>query len=85
MGRAAAALLILLAGCATAPVTTVSKDGYRYSTLAASPRNSESLFVVLTFSGGGTRAAALAHGVLDELRQTQIDWNGQRTLLEEST
>lgn len=83
MARAAAALLIVLAGCATAPSKTVSKDGYRFSTLASSPRNSESLFVVLTFSGGGTRAAALAHGVLDELRRTEIDWSGRRTLLDE--
>jgi NTE family protein len=36
------------------------------------------------FSGGGTRAAALAYGVLQELRDTNISLNGkQRRLLDE--
>ena len=37
--------------------------------------------VVLTFSGGGTRAAALAQGVLNELKATPI--RGGRTMLDE--
>jgi NTE family protein len=36
---------------------------------------------VLTFSGGGTRAAAFAYGVLDALRATEI--GGGRSLLDE--
>ncbi len=57
--------------------------GYRYDNLrdedpSAQP---EQTFVALTFSGGGTRAAAFAYGVLEELRATPI--GGGRTLLDE--
>lgn len=49
---------------------------------AKDPRNR--LFVVLAFSGGGTRAAALSHGVLKALRDTTIEWQGQQiSLLDE--
>lgn len=45
---------------------------YYYTALAPGEGNSDTLFVALTFSGGGTRAAALAYGILDELRKIQI-------------
>ena len=39
--------------------------------------NDSDLSLILTFSGGGTRAAAMAYGVMQELRDTQIRINGQ--------
>ena len=59
------------------------KTGYRFDTLKAGD-NSESLFVILAFSGGGTRAAALSHGVMEKLRDTRITWEGKsKSLLDE--
>jgi len=47
-------------------------------------KRSEDLTIILTFSGGGTRAAALSYGVLDELRRTPVVINHkQRRLLDE--
>jgi predicted acylesterase/phospholipase RssA len=46
--------------------------------------NTDSLFVCLAFSGGGTRAAALSYGVLEKLRSTRVTWEGvEKSLLEE--
>ena len=46
--------------------------------------NSEKLFVALAFSGGGTRSAALAYGVLEALRDVEIEVDGtRRSLLQE--
>jgi len=59
--------------------------GYRFDRLAPStttPPNSDELFVVLAFSGGGTRAAALAYGVLAQLKAITLNATG-RTLLDE--
>ena len=45
---------------------------------------SDDLLLVVAFSGGGTRAAAFAYGVLEELRDTQVSIGGQpRRLLDE--
>ncbi len=45
---------------------------------------SEELTLILTFSGGGTRAAALSYGVLNELRNTPVIINNKkRRLLDE--
>ena len=49
-----------------------------------SDSRSDELLLILTFSGGGTRAAAFAYGVLQTLAETQIVANGQyRRLLDE--
>lgn len=84
--RCMSALLVLLAGCATlppAPPLPVFEPlgGYRFATAARGEGNSSGLFVVLTFSGGGARAAALAYGVLEELARTDILWEGRRKRL----
>ena len=81
-------VLTLLAGCASYPVNPAlsrfeAGQGYRFCNLS-SPENSDSLFVVLTFSGGGTRAAALSYGVMQQLRDTEIRVDGEtRRLLDE--
>lgn len=86
---AALALLFLaLAGCAhyplNAPLTTYQPDqGYRFPAVA-SGKNTHSLFVCLAFSGGGTRAASLAYGVMEKLRAAKIVWKGvEKSLLDE--
>ena len=48
------------------------------------PTNNPDALVLLAFSGGGTRAAALSYGVLEELRRTPIVVKGhQHSLLDE--
>jgi len=80
--------LLVLAGCAgnrwNSPLQQVDvKSGYRFLP-PVGPKNSESLFVILTFSGGGTRAAALSYGAMEKLRDTTIVVNGEtRRLLDE--
>lgn len=80
--------LVVLAGCATYfpindPISTWEKQGYRASRRWA-PERSNRLLVVLAFSGGGTRAASLAYGVLRELEAIPVHVEGRsRTLLDE--
>ncbi|HZX94778.1 MAG TPA: patatin-like phospholipase family protein [Myxococcales bacterium] len=57
--------------------------GYRLENVRR-PQQSDDLLVFLAFSGGGTRAAALSYGVLEELGRTQVSVGGtQRRLLDE--
>jgi len=78
----AIALLAVMTGCTTTPVYNErltqfsSTDGYRFENLDPG-QNSDDLFVILTFSGGGTRASALSLGVLEKLAATEIEWNGR--------
>lgn len=79
------AIALLLASCAHYPVNKPLDHhdlgyGYRFTNLA-SPGNTDNILVVVTFSGGGTRAAALAYGVLQRLAQTQILLDGKRQRL----
>ncbi|ARN21351.1 patatin-like phospholipase family protein [Piscinibacter gummiphilus] len=80
-----AVLLAVLAGCSTPapvnpPITRVSPDsGYRAARLLRPETtrvNDPHTLVMLAFSGGGTRAAALSYGVLEELRRTRITLGG---------
>jgi len=82
---ALSAAILLVGGCAHYPENARMKHhdpqgGYRFSTLS-NAGNSDSMQVVLAFSGGGTRAAALSYGVLDKLARTEIIWEGQRRRL----
>src|SRR5262249_48278297 len=68
---------------ATPRLERVGAPGYRLAEAAPTGR-SDDLLVVLAMSGGGTRAAALGYGVLEELRRTEITVNGvKRRLLDE--
>lgn len=44
------------------------------------PADTDETFVVLTFSGGGTRAAAFAYGVLEEMRRTRLPGTDRKLL-----
>ena len=56
--------------------------GYRFPNLPPPGEgNSNSLFVMTSFSGGGTRASTLAFGALRELAQHSIKWEGRETRL----
>ncbi len=78
-------VLLVLAGCSPAyrnkEWREPSRAGYRFDNLELGEGNTDGTFVCLTFSGGGTRAAALAYGVMQELRDTPMP--GGRRLLDE--
>ncbi len=61
------------------------EPGYGYIAQNMRPEgNSEELMLILSFSGGGTRAAAFSYGVLEELRATEVPFGGKkRRLLDE--
>lgn len=66
--------VLLISGCAHHPVNAPLRSaspgsGYRFETVGRT--NSDDLLLMLAFSGGGTRAAALSYGVLEELRKTE--------------
>lgn len=79
--------MLLSFGCAHYPINPPLKQydpdsGYRFKNMAA--EKSSSLLMILTFSGGGTRAAAFSYGVLEELARSEIVLDGRkRRLLDE--
>jgi len=88
LGRWCVVLLVfVLGGCASygivrnQPLSTDAAEPYSLHTWATARREEDMVFI-LAFSGGGTRAAAMAYGVLEELRDTpvQIDGREQRAL-----
>jgi NTE family protein len=78
----------MLAGCVNRPPNrplgqSDAQSGY-YFHRQPRPNNSDETLFLMAFSGGGTRAAALAYGVLEELRDTTFAApEGQRRLLDE--
>lgn len=58
------------------------EPGYGYIAQNMGPEgNSEELMLILSFSGGGTRAAAFSYGVLEELRATEFALGGKKRRL----
>ncbi len=84
---AACTLALGVAACAVRPYNApldAAGPPADYTFAKRLPRNSPKLFVVLTFSGGGTRAAAFTLGVLQALAETQIEVDGvSRRLIDE--
>jgi NTE family protein len=73
--------LLALGGCATRPVNPPlahadHKVGYRFEAREHLLRDRDNL-VILAFSGGGTRAAAFSYGVLEALRNIEVDAPGR--------
>lgn len=84
---AAATAAVALSACSLVkyrPVQTISKidlnQGYRFETSQKNRKNDDT-FIVLMFSGGGTRAAALGYGVLEQLQQQKAFIGGQEKSL----
>ena len=80
-----AAALTACGRTANPPLTVYDKTvGYRYDTVRKKPAE-ESLFVILAFSGGGTRAAAFSYGVLEGLAAIEYEppAGPPRTLLDD--
>jgi len=81
-------VLAVLAGCASRPINPPLAKyehdyGYRISNWPAT-RGDPEFGLIVTMSGGGTRAAALAYGVLEELRRTPVPSTVPgRTMLDE--
>ena len=81
------ALIVALEGCAGRPINEPisqvdPRSGYRPFPLMQKRQNNDpQTFFVLSFSGGGTRAAAFSYGVLEELRRTEIVVDGRRRRL----
>ena len=83
-------VLVLLGGCASYGVVEnvagpAAKDRSSYSLVTFQERwRTDDNAVMLAFSGGGTRAAALAYGVLKALRDTPVPGSaGATNLLDE--
>jgi len=76
----------LFSGCAHFPVNLPMKDAQQNAAYSldhfSDPANADETFVILTFSGGGTRAAAFSYGVLEEMRKTRLPGT-EKTLLDE--
>src|SRR3954464_6261995 len=74
----ATALAVWLGGCASLgiadpdnqPITGSAEEAFASS--RTDPTAGDDVLVGLAFSGGGTRAAAFAHGVLAEINQTTV-------------
>ncbi|MFC3875527.1 patatin-like phospholipase family protein [Neisseria musculi] len=86
----AASAALLMSSCALVqyqPLATIqtvnTETGYRLEKNFARAK-ADDTFVVLVFSGGGTRAAALGYGVVEELNRQKINFGSKEQSLLES-
>jgi NTE family protein len=82
--------LLFISGCTSIGVIdnqplSKAEPGKSYSlSEGAARRGTGDISLILAFSGGGTRAAALAYGVMEEMRDTLVTIDGEpRRLLDE--
>jgi NTE family protein len=80
-------LLAFFSGCTlyhypvNAPLSQYNPDfGYKPKN-AAQSREADDLLLLVTFSGGGTRAAAFSYGLLEALRDTRLSKGGRELRL----
>jgi len=71
------AVLLILTGCAHYPTNEPLKRydpdyGYRGKNVIPPEQKSDEILLILSFSGGGTRAAAFSYGVLETLRKAEV-------------
>lgn len=89
IGRFFCLSLLSFTGCASYPVnpaidTLDFEDRVDFRNMRVQKKLDDEILFLMTFSGGGTRAAALSYGVLEKLANTSIEINGeQRRLLGE--
>ena len=74
-------ILVFFSGCASSPVNppleqVEALNGYRLQNHIKRPGTNDRVFVILAFSGGGTRAAAFSYGVLKELSKVMLPSEG---------
>ncbi len=81
--------LVALAGCAHEVANREwqpgdKNGGYRFKNDHGGYKDSDEVYVILAFSGGGTRASAFSFGALEQLRDTTYSLHGeQRSLLDD--